>query len=425
MNWRVRQIAVIGCLAFAAASSSALGQTASQCLPPAESAFRSMSRAEMEAVIADVAETNPALIERLRDEPELRKAQVENIRELLAFASAAVKDGLAAESVNCAELANIRDELVAGHFSLGAGEAKTLFRDTVSEEQVAAYWKGSSAQESAERKASFERFIAVKLALLARDSADGEEPSVTQEERKQAEDFFARTKIAVSEFESRKTQVSDRTKGLIEINIKLQQAQFLARRYSETIGSKTSATDDEIAKFIAARPEFDNSAKKAKAEQILVRAKKGEDFAVLANEFSQDPGNRDESGKLAGGLYKGVGRGVFLPAFEQAALSLKPGEIFPTLVETDFGFHVVKLERKDSSADGTFDVRHILIDTTVADPKAPEGRGLPVGEYARQQIETEKERKLLALLIQTHQITVADDFVLPAAAEKPQPRDRN
>jgi len=384
-----------------------------------------MSRAEMEALIADVAETNPVMIERLRNDPELRKAQVEDIRELLAFASAAVKDGLASENVNCAELANLRDELVAGHFWLGDGEAKTLFRDTISEEQVADFWKGNNTQEAASRKEQFERFLSVKLALLERHSPDGEATTVAQEERVQAEDFFARTKIAVREFESRKAQLSDGIKGLIEMNIKLQQAQFLARRYAETIGSKISASDDEIAKFITARPEFDNSAKKAKAEQILLRAKKGEDFAVLANEFTEDPGNRDESGKLAGGLYKGVGRGVFLPAFEQAALSLKPGEIFPTLVETDFGFHVVKLERKDSSADGTFDVRHILIDTTVADPDAPAGRGLPVREYARQQIETEKERKLLASLIQTHQITVADDFSLPAATAKPQPRKKN
>ncbi|MBK9162847.1 MAG: peptidylprolyl isomerase [Acidobacteria bacterium] len=335
MNWRVRQIAVIGCLAFAAASSSAFGQTGNECSLPAESAFRSMSRAEMEALIADVAEANPVMIERLRNEPELRKAQVENIRELLAFASAAVKDGLASENVNCAELASLRDELVAGHFWLGDGEAKTLFRDTISEEQVADFWKGNNTQEAASRKEQFERFLSVKLALLERHSPDGEATTVAQEERVQAEDFFARTKIAVSEFESRKTQVSDRTKGLIEMNIKLQQAQFLARRYAETIGSKISASDDEIAKFITARPELDNSAKKAKAEQILLRAQKGEDFAALANEFTEDPGNGDESGKL-GGLYKGVGRGVFLPAFEQAALSLKPGEIFPTLVETDF-----------------------------------------------------------------------------------------
>src|SRR4029077_4272548 len=86
--------------------------------------------------------------------------------------------------------------------------------------------------------------------------------------------------------------------------------------------------------------------KRAQAQQILDRAKAGEDFAALANEFTQDPGNKGPDGQPQGGLYKDVPKGRMVAPFEQAALALQPGQVSPDLVETDFGFHIIKLERK-------------------------------------------------------------------------------
>jgi peptidyl-prolyl cis-trans isomerase C len=77
-----------------------------------------------------------------------------------------------------------------------------------------------------------------------------------------------------------------------------------------------------------------------KAEDILERLKKGEDFAKLATEFSEDPASRDRGGDL--GFFP---RGTMTPDFEEVVFSLKPGET-SGIVETHLGFHIIKLEER-------------------------------------------------------------------------------
>jgi len=85
-----------------------------------------------------------------------------------------------------------------------------------------------------------------------------------------------------------------------------------------------------------ATPEQKASAK-AKAEGILKQLQNGADFAKLAKEDSQDPAT-----KLDGGDLGTFGRNQMIKPFEDAVFSMKPGEL--RLVETKFGFHVVKLD---------------------------------------------------------------------------------
>jgi parvulin-like peptidyl-prolyl isomerase len=81
-----------------------------------------------------------------------------------------------------------------------------------------------------------------------------------------------------------------------------------------------------------------------KAQDLLARARKGEDFAKLAKENSDDPGSKDK-----GGEYDFFGRGHMVAEFDKAAFALKPGEI-SDLVETQFGFHIIKLEERRTAA---------------------------------------------------------------------------
>ncbi|MDD2481873.1 MAG: peptidylprolyl isomerase, partial [Lutispora sp.] len=76
------------------------------------------------------------------------------------------------------------------------------------------------------------------------------------------------------------------------------------------------------------------------AKKILERAKAGEDFNELAMEFSIDPSAKENSGELG---YFSVGDMV--PEFEKAAFALEPGQI-SDLVQSDFGFHIIKAEDK-------------------------------------------------------------------------------
>ena len=76
---------------------------------------------------------------------------------------------------------------------------------------------------------------------------------------------------------------------------------------------------------------------KAKLEEVAERLKKGEDFAKLAKEFSQDPGSASSGGDLGF-----AGPGVYDPEFEKVLYSLKKDEVSAP-VRTAFGWHLIKL----------------------------------------------------------------------------------
>ena len=84
-------------------------------------------------------------------------------------------------------------------------------------------------------------------------------------------------------------------------------------------------------------PEEQQAEVTAKAEAALARANAGEDFAVLAEELSEDPGSGSKGGDL--GL---VTKGQMVPPFEEAVFDMVADEI-RGLVKTDFGLHIIKL----------------------------------------------------------------------------------
>jgi parvulin-like peptidyl-prolyl isomerase len=86
--------------------------------------------------------------------------------------------------------------------------------------------------------------------------------------------------------------------------------------------------------------ELDKEDVKIQAQEVLERAKSGEDFATLAGEFGSDS-TKDKGGDLGW-----FGEGVMVPEFESAVFALEPGQVGEELAETQFGFHIVMLEDK-------------------------------------------------------------------------------
>lgn len=106
---------------------------------------------------------------------------------------------------------------------------------------------------------------------------------------------------------------------------------------------------------VVIKPEPSDSAKaraRAKLQAILDSINAGADFAEMATRYSQDPGTAPNGGDL--GWFR---RGQMVRAFEDAAFDLLDGQISP-IVETDFGYHIIKVER---SRAGERKARHILI----------------------------------------------------------------
>jgi peptidyl-prolyl cis-trans isomerase D len=93
----------------------------------------------------------------------------------------------------------------------------------------------------------------------------------------------------------------------------------------------------------------DDAAVKAKAEGILKRAQSGEDFAKLAQEFSQDPGSAQKGGDLGW-----ADRKAYVGPFADAAFGMKEGEIKGP-VKTQFGYHILKLDGIRPTAVKTFE----------------------------------------------------------------------
>lgn len=83
---------------------------------------------------------------------------------------------------------------------------------------------------------------------------------------------------------------------------------------------------------------------KAKAEEVLAKAVKGDNFEKLIQDFGEDPGMEtspdgyiiDETGATLDGS------GSMIREFTDGAFAVKPGEVNPNLVESTYGWHIIK-----------------------------------------------------------------------------------
>ena len=119
-------------------------------------------------------------------------------------------------------------------------------------------------------------------------------------------------------------------------------------------------------------------AKRKVAEEVLKRARAGEDFAKLAKEFSEDRGSREN-----GGEYK-FPRGQMVPEFETTAFGLATNQI-SDIVTTQFGYHIIKLSEK-------IPARKIGLDETFD--------GVKVSDQVKDQLKRQQLEKLLPEYIQ-------------------------
>lgn len=162
--------------------------------------------------------------------------------------------------------------------------------------------------------------------------------------------------------------------------------QYIANRYvAKEVTSGVTVTDEELKSYyrehekellvpvsVRARhiliPVGQNSSPeekakaRAKAEQLLEQIRKGEEFAKLAKEHSEDRDTAARGGEL--GLLSPGGSNS--PEFEKAAFSLKTGEV-SGIVETAFGYEIIKVDQRNEQRRATFEeareyIRNILME---------------------------------------------------------------
>jgi peptidyl-prolyl cis-trans isomerase D len=112
--------------------------------------------------------------------------------------------------------------------------------------------------------------------------------------------------------------------------------------YKRNVDTRFKREDEVHARHIlisvpSGATDKEKAAAKAKALDVLKQAQAGGDFVKLAAKYSDDTSN-----KLQGGDLGTFGRGQMIKPFEDTVFAMKPGQI--AMVETHYGFHIVRLE---------------------------------------------------------------------------------
>jgi len=204
--------------------------------------------------------------------------------------------------------------------------------------------------------------------LLLDEKMKETKTTATEEEViSQIEEMASQQKLSLEDF---KSLLNAYGKSFEEVKEQIQKGLSYQKLLEKQWAGKINVTQDDAKKFydenkqrfktpeqikashILIKPDISdpttdpNQAKAAaaeKAQKLLDQIKNGADFAELARANSDGPSAKN------GGDLKFFRRGQMTPAFEKAAFALKPGQVSDDVVETRFGYHIIKVtDHKDA-----------------------------------------------------------------------------
>lgn len=338
--------------------------------------------------------------------PESRKLFLDGLREHLALAAEARREGLADDknfkrnfeykkNILLADLYRAKIEADSGKaFVVPKEDLEVILNDPANVAEVSADLKALREIQTAVSKVKDDGFVP---------------PPLQGEALTRARENWARTKI-----------LSDRAKAdrefinrpELELRFRVLESGILSADYLRTHWSaKVKATEAEVAEFLSENPKYDLGEKTKRAEDVLRRAISGEDFARLVSEYSEHRPSKSKGGLMD--IEVAAGDWASIVA---ALANLKPGQIAPNLVRSEYGVHIVRLESKKAAGTSqeVIVVRHILFQDKfeqpgIKNPDIPAPFMTPT-EIARLEIEKAKRNEFVAEVLGRNPIALPEDF---------------
>jgi peptidyl-prolyl cis-trans isomerase C len=185
--------------------------------------------------------------------------------------------------------------------------------------------------------------------------------------RKQVDEYITQLRTNAPSPEAFDEQIKATGMTLEQVRMRMEEERVCNSVMEHEITNGITVADNEVKKFYDDNPEKFKMPERVRAAHILIstqdpvshqpiapelkkeklklanelkaRAEKGEDFAALVKQYSDDPGSKNKGGEYT------FPRGKMVPEFEAAAFSMKTNQISEP-VETQFGYHVIKLLEK-------------------------------------------------------------------------------
>ncbi len=369
--------------------------------------LKGLSAEDIRVVLASQANSSDGIPE----DVETRRTFLKGMREYLALAAAARREGMTEDPAFRINFEHKKNILLADLYQAKLSkETGTDYK--VLREALDAVWKDPANEKQFELDMSTLRDI---QSAVARER--GETISIQKLEGGslvKARDNWSRVKILS---DMAKNNYDFMSQPVIRLRTRILEAGILSADYLRKHWSKVTANEADIADYLSRNPHYSVAAKRAKAEALLQRVRAGEDFASLASQFSED-----RTTKIKGGLHENLSQGVIWEDVEKAALALDGQGTVDRLVETETGFHIVKLENKKVSKDAEgkevlkFSLRHILIQRKFEDPQNmnPDipSPFLSPEEIAKAAVEIEKRNAFVEQVLQKYDISLPEDFAV-------------
>jgi len=198
-------------------------------------------------------------------------------------------------------------------------------------------------------------------------------------------------KVKVDEADAKKFYHENQDKFKRPGTVKV--AHILIAPEKPDVAKFSKMNDEEKKKFMA---EADKKAK-AKADEVLAKVKKGGDFSTLAKEHSICPSGKADGGNLPefdkNGMTPGAGPrgGRMDKVFTEASYKLNPGAFTQEPVKTNFGYHIIKSDKKTEDSFIPFKEVKDHLTTSLKKEK--------LGKEVKTMIDAEKEKSKVKIFI--------------------------